>query len=314
VRVLRTPDDRFSTLEGFGHTPRYVEVSDPDGGPERLRVATYAVGSEGPDAGPTVLLLHGEPTWSYLYRHVLDALAGAGVRAVALDLVGFGRSDKPADVSDHSYARHVAWVREAVFEGLGLDDLVLLGQDWGGLIGLRLVAASPERFRAVVAANTGLPTGDVDMPEPWWRFRRAVERAETLDVGRLVAAGCVRGLTPGARAAYDAPFPDESYKAGPRAMPLLVPTRPDDPESEANREAWTALAGYSRPFVVAFSDSDPITGAMGPVLREHVRGAGAGGGEDPGHAVLRGAGHFLQEDAGSELASVVVGVLRRVTR
>ncbi len=313
MRVLRTPDERFTGLEGFGHHPRYVEVADLDGATERLRVATYGVGPDGADAGPTVLLLHGEPSWSYLYRHVLDALAGAGVRAVAVDLVGFGRSDKPAEVTDHTYARHVAWMREAVFEGLGLDDLVLLGQDWGGLIGLRLVASSPERFRAVVAANTGLPTGDVDMPEPWWRFRRAVERAEVLDVGRLVASGCARELAPAARAAYDAPFPDESYKAGPRAMPLLVPTRPDDPETEANRTAWAALADYSRPFVVAFSDSDPITGAMAPVLRDHVRGAGAGGGADPGHTVLRGAGHFLQEDAGSELASVVVGLVRRVT-
>jgi haloalkane dehalogenase len=309
VRLLRTPDERFTGLDGFGHPPRYVEVADPDGSTP-VRVATYAVGPQ--DAGPTVLLLHGEPTWSYLYRHVLDALAGAGVSAVAVDLVGFGRSDKPEEVGDHTYARHVAWVQEAV-GALGLDDLVLLGQDWGGLIGLRLVAAAPERFRAVVAANTGLPTGDVDMPEPWWQFRRAVERAETLDVGRLVASGCARGLAPSARAAYDAPFPDESYKAGPRAMPLLVPTRPDDPETEANRAAWASLADYGRPFVTAFSDSDPITGPMGPVLRDHVRGAGAGGGADPGHAVLGGAGHFLQEDAGAELASIVVGVVRSLT-
>jgi haloalkane dehalogenase len=312
VRLLRTPDERFTGLDGFGHEPHYVEVADPDGGDAPVRVATYAVGPR--DTGPTVLLLHGEPTWSYLYRHVLDALAGAGVSAVAVDLVGFGRSDKPAAIGDHSYARHVAWVREAVFEGLGLDDLVLLGQDWGGLLGLRLVAASPDRFRAVVAANTGLPTGDVDMPEPWWRFRRAVERAETLDVGRLVASGCARGLEPAARAAYDAPFPDESFKSGPRAMPLLVPTRPDDPETAANRAAWAALADYGRPFVTAFSDSDPITGPMGPTLRGHVRGAGAGDGADPGHAVLRGAGHFLQEDAGAELASVVVRTVRTVTR
>ncbi|MCD2192421.1 haloalkane dehalogenase [Actinomycetospora endophytica] len=312
MRLLRTPDDRFTGLDGFAHPPRFVEVADPDGGPAPVRVATYAVGPQ--DAGPTVLLLHGEPTWSYLYRHVLDALAGAGVSAVAVDLVGFGRSDKPAEITDHSYARHVAWVQEAVFGALGLDDLVLLGQDWGGLIGLRLVAAAPERFRAVVAANTGLPTGDVDMPEPWWQFRRAVERAETLDVGRLVASGCARGLEPAARAAYDAPFPDESYKSGPRAMPLLVPTRPDDPETAANRAAWAALADYRRPFVTAFSDSDPITGPMGPVLRDHVPGAGAGGGDGPGHAVLRGAGHFLQEDAGAELASVVVGTVRLVAR
>ncbi|MCD2189335.1 haloalkane dehalogenase [Actinomycetospora soli] len=305
MRLLRTPDERFTGLAGFGHEPTWVEVTDPDGGGGPIRVATYRVGPAGP--GPTVLLLHGEPTWSYLYRSVLDTLVGAGVPAVAVDLVGFGRSDKPAEVGDHSYARHVEWVREAVFDALGLDDLVLVGQDWGGLIGLRLVAASPGRFRAVVAANTGLPTGDTDMPEPWWRFRHAVERAERLDVGRFVASGCVRGLGASERAAYDAPFPDDSYTAGPRAMPLLVPTRPDDPETAANRTAWEALGRFTRPFLVAFSDGDPITGPMAPALREHVPGAA---GLD--HPVLHGAGHFLQEDAGSELGSVVVGLVRQV--
>ncbi|WP_433800319.1 haloalkane dehalogenase [Actinomycetospora sp. CA-084318] len=307
MRLLRTPDERFDGLAGFGHEPTWVEVTDPDGGGDPIRVATYRVGPSGP--GPTVLLLHGEPTWSYLYRSVLDTLVGAGVPAVAVDLVGFGRSDKPEEVGDHTYARHVEWVREAVFDALGLDDLVLVGQDWGGLIGLRLVAASPGRFRAVVAANTGLPTGDTDMPEPWWRFRHAVERAERLDVGRFVASGCVRGLGAAERAAYDAPFPDDGYTAGPRAMPLLVPTRPDDPETEANREAWAALGRFTRPFLVAFSDGDPITGPMAPALREHVPGAA---GLD--HPVLHGAGHFLQEDAGSELGSVVVGLVRQIAR
>lgn len=302
MRLLRTPEERF---DGLALTPRYVEVADPDDASAPVRVAAYEVG---PATGPAVLLLHGEPTWSYLYRGVLDVLAEAGVRAVAIDLVGFGRSDKPAEVADHSYARHVAWVREAV-DALGLDDLVLLGQDWGGLIGLRLVAEAPDRYLGVLAANTGLPTGDVDMPAPWWAFRRAVERAETLDVGRLVASGCARGLSAEARAAYDAPFPDESYKAGPRAMPLLVPTRPDDPETPANREAWAALGRYDRPFLVAFSDSDPITAAMGPVLREHVPGAAR-----TGHAVVRDAGHFLQEDAGAELGALAVRLAHEVTR
>ncbi|MFC5063861.1 haloalkane dehalogenase [Actinomycetospora atypica] len=301
MRLLRTPEERFA---GLPLVPRYVEVGDPDDASVPVRVAAYEVG---PATGPAVLLLHGEPTWSYLYRGVLDVLATAGVRAVAIDLVGFGRSDKPAEVADHSYARHVAWVREAV-DALGLDDLVLLGQDWGGLIGLRLVAEAPERYLGVLAANTGLPTGDVDMPGPWWQFRRAVERAETLDVGRLVASGCARGLSAEARAAYDAPFPDEAHKAGPRAMPLLVPTRPDDPETPANREAWAALGRYDRPFLVAFSDSDPITAAMGPLLREHVPGAAR-----TEHAVVRDAGHFLQEDAGAELGALAVRLAREVT-
>ncbi|GAA4865278.1 haloalkane dehalogenase [Actinomycetospora straminea] len=296
--LLRTPDERFADLTGLP-APSYVEVDDPDGG-TAVRVATYA---SGPDDGPVVLMLHGEPSWSFLYRDVMATVAAAGARAVAIDLVGFGRSDKPARVADHSYARHVAWTRQAV-DALGLRDAVLLGQDWGGLIGLRLVAAQPERWAAVVAANTGLPTGDRDMPEVWWRFRRAVEKAEHLDVGRLVASGCARGLGEAERAAYDAPFPDESYKAGPRAMPLLVPTRPDDPENGRNREAWEALGRYERPFVCAFGDSDPITGAMSPILQRHV--PGAAGRE---HPLIADAGHFLQEDAGAELGRVVADVV-----
>ncbi|MFC5141144.1 haloalkane dehalogenase [Actinomycetospora rhizophila] len=295
--LLRTPDDRFSDLPGSVLEPRYVSVDDPDGG-DPIRVATYA---DGPGDAPTVLMLHGEPTWSFLYRHVIDTVVGAGLRAVAIDMVGFGRSDKPTRIADHSYARHVAWITGAV-DALGLRDAVLLGQDWGGLIGLRLVAAEPQRWAGVVAANTGLPTGDVDMPAVWWQFRKAVEKAEVLDVGRLVASGCARGLGRAERAAYDAPFPDESFKAGPRAMPLLVPTRPDDPENGPNRAAWEALGHFGRPFLTAFGDSDPITGAMAPVLRGHVPGAA---GLD--HPVIADAGHFLQEDAGDALGRVVAG-------
>jgi haloalkane dehalogenase len=293
--LLRTPDDRFDDLAGFPLAPRWVEVANPDGG-AAIRVATYAAG---PDDAPAVLMLHGEPTWSYLYRHVVDSVVGAGLRAVAVDMVGFGRSDKPAAIADHSYARHVAWTTEVV-AALDLREVVLLGQDWGGLIGLRLVAAEPERYAGVVASNTGLPTGDHDMPAVWWQFRKAVEKAQVLDVGRLVASGCVRGLADADRAAYDAPFPDETFKAGPRAMPLLVPTRPDDPENGPNRAAWEELRRFAKPFLVAFSDSDPITGAMAPVLRDDIPGAAG-----RTHPTIEDAGHFLQEDGGAELGRVV---------
>ena len=254
----------------------------------------------GPADGPVVLLLHGEPTWSYLYRDVIDALSRAGIRSVAVDLVGFGRSDKPTLASDHSFARHVEWVRELAFDVLDLRDVTMVGQDWGGLIGLRLVAEHPDRFARVVAANTGLPTGDFEMPDLWWEFRRAVEGAEVLDVGRLVAAGCLRGLADADRAAYDAPFPDESFKVGPRVMPTLVPTRPDDPAAEANRAAWEVLGDWEKPFLVAFSDGDPITGAMAPILRKLIPGT-----RGLTHPVIAGAGHFLQEDAGQQLGRVV---------
>jgi haloalkane dehalogenase len=295
MRVLRTPEDRFADLPDFPYQPRYAEVPDQDGGTLRM-----AYTQAGPDDGPAVLLLHGEPSWSFLYRHVMPVLADAGLRAIAPDLVGFGRSDKPADPQDHTYARHVEWIRALTFDALDLNDVTLVGQDWGGLIGLRLLAENIDRFRAVVAANTGLPTGDVDMPAVWWKFRKAVESAETLDIARFVQGGCRRKLTAQAKAAYDAPFPDESYKAGPKAMPGLVPTRPDDPASEANRAAWQVLRRSDLPFLVAFSDGDPITAAMAPVLRAAIPGAAG-----RKHPTIAKAGHFLQEDAGQELGTVI---------
>jgi haloalkane dehalogenase len=300
MRTVRTPEDRFAAVTGFDHEPRYAEVPDGEGGSLRM-----AYVDAGPADAPVVLLLHGEPTWSYLYRHVIDVLTEAGLRSVAVDLVGFGRSDKPSAAGNHSFAAHVEWVRTLAFDVLDLGEVTLVGQDWGGLIGLRLVAEHPERFARVVAANTGLPTGDFDMPEIWWEFRRAVETATDLDIGRLVASGCVRGLADEDRAAYDAPFPDESFKAGPRAMPTLVPTRPDDPATPANRAAWEVLARWDKPFLVAFSDSDPITGAMAPVLKKLVPGT-----RDLEHPVIADAGHFLQEDAGTELGEVVAAFAR----
>jgi haloalkane dehalogenase len=309
VEILRTPDDRFAALQaegpdGFRYEPHYVEIPvDESTGGQQLRMAYV---EEGPAHGPVVLLLHGEPTWSYLYRSMLPVLAARGLRAVALDLIGFGRSDKPARTDDHSYARHVEWVRAAVVDALDLREVTLVCQDWGGLIGLRLAMENPDRFAAIVAANTGLPTGDHPMPDIWWAFRTAVETAPTLDVGRLVASGCKRGLSDAARAAYDAPFPDESFKAGPRAMPLILPTAPDDPATEPNRAAWQRLSTWDKPFLVAFSDSDPITGPMAPVLTRAVPTAA-----NRPQPVVANAGHFLQEDAGEELAVTVADFLAR---
>jgi haloalkane dehalogenase len=296
VELLRTPESCFDGLPDFAFTPRYADVSDQEGGTLRM-----AYVEAGPADGPVVLLLHGEPSWSFLYRRMLPVLGDAGLRAIAPDLVGFGRSDKPLRVADHSYARHVEWVRQLAFDALDLREVTLVGQDWGGLIGLRLLAEHPQRFAGVVAANTGLPTGDTDMPEVWWAFRQVVETAPTLDIGRLVQSGCRSALAPEVLAGYDAPYPNESYKVGPRAMPLLVPTRPDDPATEANRKAWTTLSTLRLPFLCAFSDGDPITGPMGPILQRTVPGAA---GRD--HPTITGAGHFLQEDAGGELADAVV--------
>jgi haloalkane dehalogenase len=300
VQLLRTPEDRFAGLTDFPYEPKYADVADPDGG--TLRMAWVAAG---PPDGPPVVLLHGEPTWSYLYRSMIPPLAEAGLRVIVPDLVGFGRSDKPADIGDHSYARHVAWLAELLLDRLELRGATLLGQDWGGLLGLRIVAENPDAFDRVVAANTGMPTGDHDMPQVWWQFRRMIEQAPQLDIGRTVASGCVRGLSDAARAGYDMPFPDESYMAGPRAMPLLVPTEPTDPATEANRAAWERLTGWDKPFLVAFSDSDPITGPMAPVLRKLVPGT-----RGREHPVIADAGHFLQEDAGEELARHLADFIR----
>lgn len=302
MELYRTPDDQLVDLPDFPWEPSYVEVAVPDA--EDGATLRMAYVDAGPADGPVALLLHGEPTWSFLYRHVIDTLVQAGVRCIAPDLVGFGRSDKPLSMGDHSYARHVEWVRELAFEHLDLHDVTLVGQDWGGLIGLRLVAEHPDRFARVVTANTGLPTGDQKMPEIWWMFREAVEKAEVLDVGRFVESGCVRGMSDDVRAAYDAPFPVEEAKAGPRVMPSLVPNSPDDPAADANRAAWSRLTAWDKPFLTAFSDSDPITGAMAPILRKVVPGA-----HGLDHPVVARAGHFLQEDAGAELGTIVAGFI-----
>ncbi|SFQ45037.1 haloalkane dehalogenase [Amycolatopsis arida] len=300
MRLLRTPEDRFEDLPDFDYEPHYVDIPDPDGG--LLRVGYVEAG---PADGRAVLLLHGEPSWSFLYRKLLPVLADAGLRAVAPDLVGFGRSDKPAEMADHTYAKHVEWMRRLAFEALDLREVTLVGQDWGGLIGLRLVAEHPGRFAGVVAANTGLPTGDHDMPEAWWAFRAMVESTQVFEVGRAVQSGCRTELTEEVRTAYDAPFPNEMYKAGPRAMPTLVPTRPDDPATPANRAAWAKLSTMDIPFLCAFSDGDPITGPVGPMLQRAMKGA-----TGREHPTITGAGHFLQEDAGEELGEVVARFAR----
>jgi haloalkane dehalogenase len=295
MELLRTPDERFANLPGYDFAPRYVEV---DG----VRIHTV---DEGPRDGQPVLLLHGEPSWSYLYRKMIPVIVAAGHRAVAPDLVGFGRSDKPAARTDYSYQRHVDWMR-GVVEALDLRDITLVCQDWGGLIGLRLVAEMEGRFARVVAANTFLPTGD---QEPGDAFRAWQDYSQTVPdfhVGGIVKGGCTSELPAEVIAAYDAPFPDDSYKAGARQFPLLVPTRPDDPASAPNRAAWEVLQRWDRPFLTAFGDSDAITRGADRVLQKLIPGAAG----QP-HTTIAGGGHFIQEDRGEELARVVVDFMAR---
>lgn len=221
MQTLRTPDDRFAELPDFGYSPNYADLDDGEGA--TVRVAWV---ESGPAHADPVLMLHGEPTWSFLYRKMIPIIAAAGYRVICPDLVGFGRSDKPTRLEDHTYARHVEWMRALAFDVLDLRRVTLVGQDWGGLIGLRVAAENIDRFSRIVVANTGLPTGDISMPEIWWKFREAIQTAPTVDVGRFVESGCRRPMSDEVRAGYDAPFPDDSFTIAARAMPGLVPTSP----------------------------------------------------------------------------------------
>lgn len=301
MQVLRTPDDRFNDLPDFPFAPHYVEIPAGDGSDAPLRV--HAV-DEGPRDAPVVLLLHGEPSWSFLYRTMIPVLTGAGLRAVAPDLVGFGRSDKPTERSDYTYPRHVDWMWATV-EGLDLHDITLVCQDWGGLIGLRLVAEHPDRFARVVAANTFLPTGDRPAGDAFLAWQRFSQEVEDFTVGRIVNGGCTTDLSADVIAAYDAPFPDDAYKAGARQFPMLVPTSPDDAAAVPNRRAWEALRAFTRPFLCAFSDGDPITRGADHALRAEIPGCAG----QP-HTTIEGGGHFLQEERGPQLAAVVVDFVR----
>ena len=296
MEALRTPDERFVGLPDYPFEPHYLDVPSGAGG-DPLRVHYI---DEGPRDGGVVLLLHGEPSWSYLYRHMITVLTAAGLRAVAPDLIGFGRSDKPTERDDYTYQRHVDWMH-AVLEQLDLTEITLVAQDWGGLIGLRVVGERPDRFARVVAANTFLSTGDRKPGDAFLAWQRYSQETPDFAVGKIVNGGCATDLSPEVIAAYDAPFPDARYKAGARQFPTLVPTSPDDPAVPANLRAWEALHAFTKPFLCAFSDRDPITRGADRVLRAEIPGC-----EGQPHTTIEGGGHFLQEDCGPQLAKVVV--------
>ena len=299
MEILRTPDERFAALPGFDFDPHYSEV--PDGAGGTLRVHHL---DEGPSDAPTVVLMHGEPSWCFLYRKMVPVLVDAGLRVLAPDLVGFGRSDKPAHRDDYTYQRHVDWMA-AWLEAVDVQGATLVGQDWGGLIGLRLVAEHPERFARVVAANTFLPTGDRPPGDAFLAWQRFSQETPDFPVGNIVNGGCTSDLAPDVIAGYDAPFPDDGYKEGARQFPVLVPTSPDDPAAAPNRAAWDALRQWKKPFLCAFSDKDPITSGADRVLRSEIPGC-----EGQPHTTIEGGGHFLQEDRGEELAEVVAAFVR----
>jgi len=319
IDVARTPDEQFADLPGFPFDPHYCDVVAEDLPPLRMHYL-----DEGPADGPVVLLLHGQPTWSYLYRKVVPVLVDAGLRAIAPDLIGFGRSDKPTDHTDYTVARHVGWLHSLV-TGLDLRDITLVAQDWGGPIGFSVLAADPDRFARVVAANTILHTADpaldgrltwavhgsgdsrVVLEEALVDYLLYTQRAPRLLPSDFVGAATTTPLPADVLAAYDAPFPEPRLTAGLRQMTALLPLTRNDVGARLGRRTMRALEQFERPFVTCYSDGDPATRGWETVFAERVPGA-----HGQPHRTIAGAGHFLQEDAGPELGRIVAAVVARV--
>ena len=290
MKIVRTPDDRFENLPGYEFEPHYVTIGD-------LRMHYV---DEGPEDADPVLLLHGEPSWSYLYRHMIPPLADAGMRVIAPDLPGFGKSDKPVNKDDYTYANHVGWMRRFL-ESLYLENITLFCQDWGSLIGLRVAAENEHRFARIALGNGGLPTGDQQMPPAFMKWRMFALHSPYFPIGKIIQKGTTNTLSDEVVAAYDAPFPSRKYKAGARKFPALVPITPDDPASAANRAAWETFSHWEKPFLTCFSDKDPITRGGDEKWQQHVPGASG-----QAHTTIADAGHFLQEDKGPELAQLLI--------
>jgi haloalkane dehalogenase len=295
MKILRTPDERFVDLPGYPFVPNYLQLGE-------LRMHYV---DEGPRNAPVVLMLHGEPTWSYLYRKMIPPVVAAGYRVIAPDLIGFGRSDKPADMADYSYQRHVDWVLGCI-EALDLRDITLFCQDWGSLLGLRIAAEHQQRFARIMVANGFLPTARQGVSRGFRLWRAFARWSPVFPIGRIVNSGCVVKLQPEEIAAYDAPFPSTAYKAGTRAFPRLVPTEESDPAVPANRAAWDRLGQWHKPFLCVFGKNDPVLGRADKPLIEHVPGA-----KGQPHDRIWG-GHFVQEDRGEELARILVAWMAKL--
>ena len=299
---LRTDDSCFDNLPDYNFTPNYLMVDDGEGGKLRVHYLDEQLDEDAKEAAP-ILLLHGEPSWSFLYRKMIPILVQAGHRVIAPDLVGFGRSDKPSKRTDYTYQRHVDWMTSVILQ-LDLKNITLVCQDWGGLIGLRLAAEDTQRYARIVAANTMLPTGDHDPGESFKKWQKHSQEVPQFACGNVINSGTVKELSSDVIAAYDAPFPEEKYKEGARQFPLLVPITPDDPAAEANRAAWKILSLWQKPFLTAFSDSDPITAGGDKLMQKLIPGT-----KGQKHTTILNGGHFLQEDEGESLAEVVVNFI-----
>lgn len=299
MQYLRTPESCFDNLEGYSFSANYLQVDDFEGGTLRLHYV-----DEGSKEAPVVLMMHGEPSWSYLYRKMIPPVVAAGYRVIAPDLIGFGKSDKPTKRSDYTYQRHVDWVRNILIQ-LDLHDVTLMCQDWGGLLGLRLVAEHADRFARVCAANTMLPTGDHQASEAFMSWKNFSQEVPEFPCGGIIKGATTTDLSPAVIDAYNAPYPDESYKEGARQFPTLVPVTPDDPASDVNRAAWQQLSQFNKPFLTAFSDSDPVTAGGDKIFQKLVPGCAG-----QSHTTIENGGHFLQEDQGEALAGVLIKFIR----
>ncbi|MFX1328402.1 MAG: haloalkane dehalogenase [Promethearchaeota archaeon] len=295
MKLLRTPDERFQNLPNFPFKPNYVEI---DG----IRIHYV---DEGPKDAEVVLLMHGEPSWSFLYRHMIPILVKGNLRTVAPDLVGFGRSDKPTEQSDHTYRKHVEWMNQW-FRLLNLSNVTLFCQDWGSLIGLRIAIENQECFKRIVLSNGGLPTGEQQLGDTFFEWQEFSRSAQKFSVGRIIQDATVTKLARTVIKAYEAPFPDNTYKTGPRIMPSLVPSTKNDPEHEANKNAIEKFKQWKKPFLTAFSDKDPFTRGVERFWIKNIPGA-----QGLKHVIIKNAGHFLQEDKGPELANLIVDFIKK---
>ena len=288
IEFIRTPDENFKNLPNYAFEPNYIDING-------LRMHYVDEGAK--EADP-ILMLHGEPTWSYLYRHMIPICAAAGHRVIAPDLIGFGKSDKPIDIKGYSYQSHMDWMLHFI-EALDLKNITLVCQDWGSLIGLRLAAENESRFKAIVVGNGMLPTGDQEPPKAFKIWKKFALNSPWFPIARIVESGSFKSFSKDERRAYDAPFPNKKYKAGARAFPALVPTTTDNPATQANRAAWEILKKWDKPFLTTFSNGDPITRGGDKYMRNLIPGSNG----QP-HKTLKG-GHFLQEDSGTEFAMAV---------
>jgi haloalkane dehalogenase len=295
INFVRTPEERFKNLPNYSFPANYADV----GG---LRMHYV---DEGPGDADPILMLHGEPSWSFLYRHMIPICVAAGHRVIAPDLIGFGKSDKPVSIRDYSYQRHLDWLLSLI-NVLDLDNITLVCQDWGSLLGLRLAAENQDRFKAIVVGNGMLPTGEEKIPPAFKAWKAFALNSPWFPIAKIVETGCFKSFSKDEKRAYDAPFPSKEYKAGTRAFPALVPTSPDNPASKANKAAWKILEKWEKPFVTAFSNGDPITRGGDKYMRKRIPGA-----QGVKHARLKG-GHFLQEDSGAEFAQVINQLLEEI--